>query len=90
MPSPPDGERRRPGRDGATLEQTKQPASMRTVPEGTDDVPLHRPWARRADARAVERRYRRDQAALRRRIDCARRTSHDGRDELAPAGRWSA
>ncbi len=55
-----------------------------------DDVPLHRPWSRRSDARAIERRFRIDQACWRRRIDYARRLSHDGRDELvAPYGRWT-
>jgi len=57
------------------------------------DVPLHRPWARRKDSADVERRYRIDQAAWPRRIDCARRTSHDARDEtVAPyrGGRWTA
>jgi len=54
------------------------------------DVPLHRPWARRPDAPEVERRFRRDQAGWRRRIACARRTSHDGRDLVAPYhGRWT-
>jgi hypothetical protein len=55
-----------------------------------DDVPLHRPWARRPDAHAVERRFRCDQAGWRRRINAARRMTHDAADELvAPVGRWS-
>jgi hypothetical protein len=55
-----------------------------------DEVPLHRPWARRPDAHEVERRFRIDRAGWRRRIACARRTSHDGRDELvAPYGGWT-
>jgi hypothetical protein len=63
-----------------------------TIPtQGKHPVPAHRPWAIRPDARAVEIRFRRDRDGWRRRIDCARRTAHDGRDELvAPyAGRWT-
>jgi hypothetical protein len=53
-------------------------------------VPWHRPWARRADAHDVEIRFRRDRDGWRRRIECARRLSHDGRDELvAPRAEWS-
>jgi hypothetical protein len=54
-------------------------------------VPRHRPWARRPDAAVIERRFRIDQRCWRRRIDAARRLSHDARDELvAPYhGRWT-
>ena len=86
---PTDEERRRPVQGDAAREQT----SVATVPDGTDVVPVHRPWAGRADRHVVERRFRIDQAGWRRRIDCARRTSQDGRDELvAPyrGGRWTA
>ena len=63
-----------------------------TIPtQGTDSVPQHRPWVRRPDAREVEIRFRRDRAGWRRRIACARRTSHDGADPIAPysGGRWT-
>jgi hypothetical protein len=67
-------------------------SSNDTIPApGMDPVPLHRPWVRRPDAHEVERRFRRDRAGWRRRIDCARRLSHDGADPLvAPyGGRWT-
>jgi hypothetical protein len=53
------------------------------------DVPPHRPWARRRDARDVERRYLLDRDGWRRRILCARRMSHDAADPVAPNGRWT-
>jgi hypothetical protein len=67
-------------------------SSTDTIPApGTPRVPNHRPWSRRADAHAVERRFQQDRQQWRRRIDCARRLSHDGADELvAPhGGRWT-
>lgn len=36
-----------------------------------------------------EARFRRDQAGWWKRICCARRLSYDGRDPVAPRGRWS-
>ena len=66
--------------------------TSRTTVAPPADVPYHRPWAWRTDAEDVERRFRRDRAGWRRRIECARRLSHDGADELvAPYhGRWTA
>jgi hypothetical protein len=50
----------------------------------------HRPWHGRPDAAQLEERFRRDRDGWRRRIDCARRLTHDARDELvAPSGRWT-
>jgi hypothetical protein len=67
-------------------------SSNDTIPApGTPPVPNHRPWATCPDARIIECRFRRDRAGWRRRIDCARRTSHDGADPVAPygGGRWT-
>jgi hypothetical protein len=60
-------------------------------PPDMPPVPLHRPWATRGDAHAVEIRFRRDRQQWRRRICAARRLSHDGADPLvAPyGGRWT-
>lgn len=56
-----------------------------------DDIPWHRPWARRRDAVAIERRFRIDQQCWRRRIDAARRLAHDGADDIAPYdGHWTS
>jgi hypothetical protein len=50
-------------------------------------VPPTRPWR----DHATERRFQQDRAQWRRRIECARRLSYEGRDEVvAPGGRWSA
>jgi hypothetical protein len=71
-------------------EQTGGGKSLNRKLSPPDDVPVHRPWAGRDDARAVERRFRLDKLCWRRRINCARRLSYDARDELvAPGGRWS-
>jgi hypothetical protein len=53
------------------------------------DIPADRPWSHRPDAHQVELRFRRDQAAWRRRIHCARRL-YAGVDDVAPDGRWTA
>jgi hypothetical protein len=61
-----------------------------TVTLHTDAVPLDHPWHGRPDAHEVERRFAADRDGWRRRIRCARRLSHDARDELvAPAARWT-
>jgi hypothetical protein len=56
------------------------------------DIPPHQPWARRPDAKKIERRFQLDRECWRRRILAARRLSHDAQDELvAPYhGRWTA
>jgi hypothetical protein len=59
-----------------------------TLTDDTDEVPQHRPWGDDPD---TERRFQRDRQQWRRRIKCARRLTHDARDELvAPAGRWTS
>jgi hypothetical protein len=75
MPSPPDAENRRPiiGDTGSDKTTRANKPLGATVPHSTDEVPSHRPWARRRDARDVERRFRIDQACWRRRIEFARR-----------------
>jgi hypothetical protein len=94
-PKAPPGERIRPagGPDGSqnNTATTKRRSCTVTPPDDVA-VPLHRPWARRPDAHDVEVRFRRDRDGWRRRIDCARRTSHDGADPVAPycGGRWTS
>ena len=63
-------------------------SSADTIPvPGTPTVSHHWPWSWRSDAADVERRFRLDRDGWRRRIDCARRLTHDGRDELlVPTG----
>jgi hypothetical protein len=85
---PPDNERRSPG------DQTGAPPSS-TAARDDDipslpriDVPSHRPWARRGDAHEVEARFQLDRQAWRHRIECARRTAYDARDDVSPRGGW--
>jgi len=86
--SPPTENRRPHKEDGD--QETRRPSDVTASITQDADVPVHRPWARRKDARDVERRFRIDRAGWRRRIDCARRTSHDGTDQAAPYhGRWT-
>jgi hypothetical protein len=54
------------------------------------DTSMDHPRHGRPDAAELEARFRRDRDGWRRRIDCARRLTHDARDELvAPGGRWT-
>jgi hypothetical protein len=91
MPAADAGAGNATGRHRSTDPSTTQ---VRTGPKSSPSlavVPLHRPWAGRDHALDVERRFRVDQAGWLRRIDCARRTSHDGNDPAAPYhGRWTA
>jgi hypothetical protein len=81
---------RRPDGGGTRSAVGGTSSSLGTLPPPTDELPQSRPWAQRPDAHTVELRFRRDRAGWRRRIDCARRLTHDARDELAaPAGRWT-
>jgi transposase len=66
--------------------------SVASVSQAADaeTLPVGRPWSCAADAADVERRFRLDRDGWRRRIRCARRTSHDAADPVAPDGRWTA
>jgi hypothetical protein len=88
--APPGKERTGPtAKDRLSTKTTGCGSAVETVTP-TSDIPVHRPWSGRADAHAVELRFRRDRAGWRRRVDAARRLAYDGRDVVAPGGRWNS
>jgi hypothetical protein len=88
--SPPENERTPGVASEGSSKKTGCGKSLGVKVAPDADIPPSRPWARRADAHAVELLFCRDREAWRRRVDAARRLAHDGRDEfVAPSGCWN-